>query len=458
MAVATQDLATSVAQVIPLARIHAQGNVRRRLDNLESLAASITRHGVLTAITVTRRGDDGDFDLVAGFRRVAAAGMAGLDAIPAVVRHAADDAETLRARLAENIDRERLTDLESGAAIQQLLTLGTSVEEIATTVQTRPENVQAWADLLRLPKKVRALIDKGRMTAQEAYPLVSLLDDAASMRAALQHIDQGWEVDRAVTLVTRDRERERALAAAAEQLKAQGCPIIDAPKWNTFASNSKTQHLGTGHGKVTVPLRTHAKLPCHAAYIAPHAPSCIVYVCTDRTVHAGVEGSGVPDHKAERAVKRAEKKALRDAHAARFVAVRDAVRNRAFSTEEATNHILRLSIADGSHKDLAAAAAMLELSASSTTADPRHALLAHATADGQSLLDVALAVAIARGERSLTSDRWDWRGTDAVEHARFIRAMGVHEFSAAEEQLITERSPRRWDDADDAVKEAADAV
>ena len=56
-----------------------------KLPNIPSLAESIRREGVLTAITVDRR-DDGDFDLVAGFRRVAASRLAGLTSIPAVIR------------------------------------------------------------------------------------------------------------------------------------------------------------------------------------------------------------------------------------------------------------------------------------------------------------------------------------------------------------------------------------
>ncbi|MDQ6846793.1 MAG: ParB N-terminal domain-containing protein [Candidatus Dormibacteraeota bacterium] len=71
--------------VIPLADIRRSGNVRQELGDIESLAESIRQHGVLTAVLVERR-QDGAFELVAGFRRVAAAETAGLEHIPAVVR------------------------------------------------------------------------------------------------------------------------------------------------------------------------------------------------------------------------------------------------------------------------------------------------------------------------------------------------------------------------------------
>jgi hypothetical protein len=52
-----------------------------------------------------------------------------------------------------------LRDLDQAAAMQQLLDLGVEPEDVAETVHTTPENVRAWADLLRLPRKVRRLIE-----------------------------------------------------------------------------------------------------------------------------------------------------------------------------------------------------------------------------------------------------------------------------------------------------------
>ena len=210
--------------------------------------------------------------------------MAGLATIPAVVRDPADPAATAAAALGREYraGRARTTSTSAGA-VQQMLELGIAAEEIARTTHTRPENVQAWADVMKLPPKVRKLIDAGRMTASDAYPLVSLLDDHQAMRAALDHITQGYAVDQAVSVVTRDRERERALAASRGKLEAAGCHIVDAPNYGSFPPGSKTRRLGKGHADVHIPVRQHAKLACHAAYISPWEPSKIVYVCTDVT-------------------------------------------------------------------------------------------------------------------------------------------------------------------------------
>jgi ParB/RepB/Spo0J family partition protein len=442
MATATERPTPHTVEMVPLDQIHADGNVRQKLENLDGLAASIKRHGMLTAVAVTRR-DDGRYDLVAGFRRVAAATIAGLISVPAVIRDSVDEAEHLRRQLAENVDREGLPDLDQGKAIQQLLDLGVAIEDVAETVQTTPENVHAWAGLLRLPSKVRRLIDSGRMSAAEAYPLVSLLDDRAAMRAALDHIDAGFEVDHAVTTVRRDREREEAFNAARQKLETEGCTIVDAPQYGWFSSKSKMQRLGRGSGEVRIPLRKHAKMACHAAYLSQYEPF-IVYVCTDRKAHAGVDGSGVPDLRAERAAKRAAAKALKEAHVVRFGRLRDAIRGGAIARDEAISHVLRLSVGDADRKTLAYAAGILGLAVSGTAYDAeRDALLARAGSGIDGLTDVALAVAIARGENALTSTRYDWRDTVVAEHASLIRATGVHEFTPVEEELIAQRSPYR---------------
>jgi hypothetical protein len=61
-----------------------------------------------------------------------------------------------------------------------------------------------------------------------------------------------------------------------------------------------------------------------------------------------------------------------------------------------------------------------------------------------------------RRERSLISDHFDWRRTLVAEHVRFVRGAGLREFSAAEETLIQERTPRRWDSVES--DESADAA
>jgi hypothetical protein len=74
-------------------------------DELEGLATSIRDMGLLQPIVV-RPLDEGRYELIAGERRLRAARLAGLELLPALVRHT-DDGDLLKEALVENIHRVR---------------------------------------------------------------------------------------------------------------------------------------------------------------------------------------------------------------------------------------------------------------------------------------------------------------------------------------------------------------
>lgn len=93
---------------------------RERFEDaaLEELSRSITEMGVLQPVLVRpAAGGDGRYELIAGERRYRAAGMAGLDEIPAIVRHT-EDAHLLTEALVENIHRTDLDPIEEASAYQ----------------------------------------------------------------------------------------------------------------------------------------------------------------------------------------------------------------------------------------------------------------------------------------------------------------------------------------------------
>jgi len=137
--------ATTEVAIIPLADIRRSGNVRQELGDIESLAESIRQHGVLTAVLVERR-EDGAFELVAGFRRVAAAEVACLEHIPAVVRDPVAAVQRVSDQLAENNDRCALTDLDVAGAT---LLCGVAGEEPNTGWRVVLDSVLFSVALLR---------------------------------------------------------------------------------------------------------------------------------------------------------------------------------------------------------------------------------------------------------------------------------------------------------------------
>ena len=90
-------------------------------DKLEQLSLSVKEHGILEPILV-RPLQDGNYELVAGERRLRAAIAASLASVPVVVKELTDS-EALQLALVENLQREDLNPVEETEGILQLIAL-----------------------------------------------------------------------------------------------------------------------------------------------------------------------------------------------------------------------------------------------------------------------------------------------------------------------------------------------
>jgi ParB/RepB/Spo0J family partition protein len=92
-------ITSEVGHQVALDRIRVPENVRALDDaHVKALAGSISLQGMLVPVVVRDAGDE--FELVAGFHRVAAARSLGLAEVPVVVRDAGTEAAD---RAVENI-------------------------------------------------------------------------------------------------------------------------------------------------------------------------------------------------------------------------------------------------------------------------------------------------------------------------------------------------------------------
>ena len=148
---------------------------RSRMDeaSLKDLAASIKAQGVMQPI-LARALADGSHEIIAGERRWRAAQMAGLSAVPVLVRKVADNA-ALAMALIENIQREDLNPLEEALGIQRL------IDEFKMTHQTAADAVgrsrSAASNLLRLLKlsqPVQSMLMDGHIEMGHARALLGL--------------------------------------------------------------------------------------------------------------------------------------------------------------------------------------------------------------------------------------------------------------------------------------------
>jgi ParB family chromosome partitioning protein len=156
-------------------------------EELAELAASIREHGVIQPLIVTQGESEDQYTLIAGERRLMAAKMADLKAVPVIIREASDQ-QFVELALVENVQRADLGPLETAEAYRQLSEeFGLSHEEIATRVGKSRVTVTNTLRLFNLPEDVKKSLVEGNISEGHARALLALPTSEAQS-VALQSI------------------------------------------------------------------------------------------------------------------------------------------------------------------------------------------------------------------------------------------------------------------------------
>jgi ParB family chromosome partitioning protein len=154
-------------------------------ESLYSLSQSIKHNGILQPLTV-REMPNGEFELVAGERRLRAAIMAGLKIVPCIPVDL-DDTQTAVMSLIENLQREDLNFFDEAASIEKLINkFGMTQEEVAKKIGKGQSTVANKLRLLRISNSQREKILELNLTERHARALLRL--DDSQREAALNII------------------------------------------------------------------------------------------------------------------------------------------------------------------------------------------------------------------------------------------------------------------------------
>ena len=162
-------------------------------DEIDGLATSLADVGMLQPLVVRPLGDD-RYELIAGERRLRAAQLAGLERVPALLRHT-EDADLLKEALVENIHRVQLNPLEEAAAYQQLLEeFGVTQEELAERLGRSRPAISNAIRLLQLPDAVQRRVAAGVLSAGHAKALLALPSPQTQGSVAERIVAEGLSV------------------------------------------------------------------------------------------------------------------------------------------------------------------------------------------------------------------------------------------------------------------------
>src|SRR3954470_14696588 len=180
-----------------------QPRIEMDAEALETLAASIRLHGVIQPLVVTHGQERGRYVLIAGERRWRAARLAGLGAVPAVVKDAVPRA-MLELALVENVVRADLSPLEEAAAYRQLVDdFGLTQAAVAERVGRSRVSVTNTLRLLALPDRVQRALAAGEISEGHARALLGLPTAVDQIGALELIVERGLSVRQTEELVRR---------------------------------------------------------------------------------------------------------------------------------------------------------------------------------------------------------------------------------------------------------------
>ena len=275
---------------IPLEQIVPNTRQPRQVfdeDDLNELAASIREVGVLQPIVVRRillneqpsealkgfleEKPEARYELIMGERRLRASELAGLDTIPAIVRHTEDE-DLLRDALLENLHRAQLNPLEEAFAYQQLMAdFGATQEELSKKIARSRPQIANTLRLLKLPPSVQKKVSAQVLSAGHARALLGLPTSEDMEILANRIIAEGLSVrttEELVRLGSVQRPSKPSLKRIkVSSLLGEHMSQVLADAWDTRVTVSE----GKRKGKIIIEFAGSDDLQRLADLLLPHA-------------------------------------------------------------------------------------------------------------------------------------------------------------------------------------------
>ena len=179
-------------------------------EQLEELADSIRKYGVLQPLLVQKKGES--YEIIAGERRWRAAKLAGLKTIPVVIREYSPQ-QAMEIALIENVQREDLNPIEEARAYQRLMQeFSLKQEEIAERVSKNRTTITNSMRLLNLASEVQQMLVEGRIASGHARALLAVADPYQQLELAKKVEAERMsvrEVEKAVKLLGKEKKEKK---------------------------------------------------------------------------------------------------------------------------------------------------------------------------------------------------------------------------------------------------------
>lgn len=256
---------------------------RQTFDEAEiaDLADSIRTHGILQPLVV--RHVEGQYELIAGERRLRAAQAADWRQVPVQVRDV-DDRQMAELAIVENVQRKDLNALEKAESFQRYIDqYGCTQEELAGRVNVDRSTVANLIRLLELPAEVKRMVCDGEISQGHARALLPLGDEpeqvqfasrikreSLSVRATEQTVQEhihSADGDR-LRLVDSEGNSRPVARPRSEQIAA-----LEQELRNALGTKVDLSQTAKGRGRITIHFKNHEEFERLRQMLAADRPA-----------------------------------------------------------------------------------------------------------------------------------------------------------------------------------------
>ena len=215
-------------------------------ESLEELTASIKSQGVIQPL-IARKTSAGNFELVAGERRLRASKMAGLSEVPIVVKDLSDE-EIIKMGLIENLQREDLNPLDEAKGIQRLQQeFNVTQEDLGLSLGKSRTAITNSLRLLQLAKPVQKMLEEGSLSMGHARPLLTL-PEAIQEKFANKIVKSGLSTRQAEKLA---KSYQQEKGAKPQSPKDPNLTNLETELGDAIGAKVVISHQKKGSGKIT---------------------------------------------------------------------------------------------------------------------------------------------------------------------------------------------------------------
>ena len=214
------DTEVAITSKLRITQIEPNKNQPRKNfneDSLQELADSIQQVGIISPITVQKKGEQ--YIIIAGERRWRAAKIAGLKEVPVVFANYTDK-EIAEIALIENIQREDLNPIEEAMGYKKLIEeFQLKQDEVAERVGKSRSALTNALRLLKLSESTQKMLVDEVLTVGHARVLIPIVDEEVQSMLAWRIVDEGLSVREAEKIVKNFGKPEKEKKVIDEKLK-----------------------------------------------------------------------------------------------------------------------------------------------------------------------------------------------------------------------------------------------